>query len=185
MENADETTICDAEKQITALTASNKQLRIEETQVTELLGNLRAKRDQANECAEARRRKRDEAECNWQPAQERWHLLESLAGERRVLDSAMTRRFVDTLAGRGSATLWSDARARAAELKERLAHARDSKQVLEVVTGLLGSQELSGEACLGAWSEVRHWLQRRIPAQIADVDEPLEALGRLPATWRY
>lgn len=179
VDNADDDAVGKAEGQVIDHEHHEQHLRTKEREITGRLGNLEANLKRASKDADNRRREREEAERNWQPAQDRWIQLESLANERHVLASATTRRFIDTLAGRGSANLRTDARTHAATLKERLSHARDSKQVLEVVNGLLGPQELSGESCLEAWIEVRHWLQRRIPAQIADVAEPLEALERL------
>jgi chromosome partition protein MukB len=64
-------------------------------------------------------------------------------------------------------------------LKERLFRARESQSVQTVVEGVLGTQELTGEICLQAWLAVRNWLRRRLPAQITEVDDPSEALGRL------
>jgi chromosome partition protein MukB len=73
----------------------------------------------------------------------------------------------------------SNAKEEAARLKERLSRAQDSSDVVSAVNELLGTQELSGESCLQAWLTVRDWLKRRIPAQIAEVAEPVEALERL------
>ena len=44
---------------------------------------------------------------------------------------------------------------------------------------LCAQEDRSGDDYLRAWREVRIWLHRRIPAQIAQMDEPLEALTRL------
>jgi chromosome partition protein MukB len=64
-------------------------------------------------------------------------------------------------------------------LKERISRARESQSVQTVVEGLLGPQERSGEIYMQAWLAVRDWLRRRLPAKIAEEDDPSEALGRL------
>lgn len=122
---------------------------------------------------------RDEASSLWKPAQERWDQLQKSAQEHGVLASTLTPRFKDAMTGRGSPNLQIKGHEAAAALKERLQHAQDSQQVLESINKLLGPQDRSGEVYLTAWLQVRDWLRRRIPAQIAEVDEPLEALSRL------
>jgi len=143
------------------------------------IARLDERRKAAAERATQRRNERDGAERDWLPNQERWNKLEGLATEHGVLSSAMTRRFMDVFAGRGSANVRSNAKEEAARLKERLSRAQDSSDVVSAVNELLGTQELSGESCLQAWLTVRDWLKRRIPAQIAEVAEPVEALERL------
>lgn len=122
---------------------------------------------------------RDEARGMWKPAQERWDQLQKSAQDHGVLASTLTPRFVEAMTGRGSPNLQIKGHEAATALKERLQHAQDSQQVLESINKLLGPQDRSGEVYLSAWLQVRDWLRRRIPAQIAEVDEPLEALSRL------
>jgi chromosome partition protein MukB len=121
----------------------------------------------------------DDEERAWNPESERWQRLASAAESHGVLGTCLTQRFVESFSGQGSPNLRGKAREAATVLKERLSHARDSEEVQSAVTGLINPQDLSGEIYLQAWLAVRDWLRRRIPAQIAEVDEPLEALGRL------
>lgn len=158
---------------------TDHRLKSKARDIGEEIARLDERRKAAAERAAQRRGERDEAERGWRPNQERWDKLEALATEHAVLSSAMTRRFVDLFGGRGSANVRSDAKEAAARLRERLSYARDSSDVVGAVNELLGTQELSGESCLQAWLTVRDWLKRRIPAQIAEVAEPVEALERL------
>ncbi|KYF80409.1 hypothetical protein BE17_05445 [Sorangium cellulosum] len=54
---------------------------------------------------------------------------------------------------------------------------------MAAVTAIRGfldtTEQNSGEAYLEAWLQVRDWLLRRIPPQIAEVDDPVAALSRL------
>jgi chromosome partition protein MukB len=121
----------------------------------------------------------EDAEGSWRPEQDRWERLQTNADEHRVLAATLSQRFASLFAGQGSANLRSTARQHVATLKERLSKARESEQTLEAVQTLLGSQELSGDVYLQAWLSVRDWLRQRIPAQLAETNEPVEALGRL------
>ena len=59
---------------------------------------------------------------------------------------------------------------------------RNGRAVEQAIRGRLstGLGDLPfGERYLQAWVTVRSWLNRRLPAQVAEVDDPLEALVRL------
>lgn len=60
-------------------------------------------------------------------------------------------------------------------LLDRVARARGSEELV----GILRAQALDGPGYLAGWRATREWLRRRVPAQVADVDEPLLALERL------
>lgn len=82
--------------------------------------------------------------------------------------------------GLSGTALWSEARSRLDLLLGRLISARGSEEITEHVraaidaAGALGSEEY-----LEIWLRVRDWLRRRVPSQVADVEEPLEALEQL------
>jgi chromosome partition protein MukB len=166
------TRIAEAETKFGKLQQQSKDVSKQFNQLELLCSQAQEKLDSANTHLA-------EQERAWKPEQERWQRLQGSAEEHGVLAATLTRRFTEEFSGQGSPNLRQKARERATALKERLARARDIEQVQKVVEGLLGPQELSGETYLQAWLEVRNWLRRRIPAQIAQVDEPLQALGRL------
>jgi len=117
----------------------------------------------------------------WRPSRDRWERLERLADQNGLLAAATTTRFLETLGTQSSVGLWPRARELRATLVERLGAARDGQEMQARVRDLEGDdpEQQQGERYLHAWLAVRDWLRRRIPPQIAEVDEPLEALTRL------
>ena len=111
-----------------------------------------------------------------EPANRRWEGLRLSASE--LLAPATAAATVERLEGRGSVNLNRDALSWANKLQERLAHAGDGREMAGTIAGLCAQEDRSGDDYLRAWQEVRDWLHRRIPAQIAQMDDPLEALGR-------
>lgn len=124
--------------------------------------------------------KAQEEERSYRPAEERWGRLRALAEEQGVLAAALAERFRAAFAGAGSLNLWPKAREKEALLLERLGRARGGAVAVAGIRGFLDTTEQnSGEAYLAAWLQVRDWLLRRIPPQIAEVAEPVAALSRL------
>ncbi len=117
----------------------------------------------------------------WRPAQDRWTQLQQLAAEHQVLAAATTPTFDLAMGSRPAVNLWTLAQRHRTELVERLGASRDGAQTLARVHDQAGEDPdlQQGERYLNAWLAVRDWLRRRIPAQIAEVDEPLEALEHL------
>ncbi len=143
----------------------------------------------------------------WQPAAQRWNRLRELASQRGVLAAAYQDAGRKELAALGSAEAWVRARAKAGLVVERLLRVKDGQEPAWQLRAFLdqhaggvaspadpgavtpGWGEASGRGAVGipglvegwleAWLRVRDWLRRRVPPQVAEVDEPLEALGRL------
>ena len=115
------------------------------------------------------------------PAQQRWQKLQSDAEEGDLLTAPRTPGVVEQLAGRGSGNLYSEALSWARTLHDRLKQTEPGGEIGNKVDDLcrLDERSRSGDDYLRAWREVRVWLHRRIPAQIAQMDDPLEALSRL------
>jgi len=117
-------------------------------------------------------------EKEWRPAAELWERLRAQAAENGLLTPTVSTRLLAV--GTGSVNLRSDARGWAKMLDERLGKAKGGQEILERIRAWLSGQEqTTGEDYLQAWAVVRDWLRRRIPAQVAEVDDPLEALERL------
>jgi chromosome partition protein MukB len=108
-----------------------------------------------------------------EPAQARWLALRAHAERALVLHSGESSEHDEP---RSALELAAEARSRAALLQDRLASARGGDALAEEV----GEQSLEGDdAFLTLWLRVREWLARRVPAQVAQVEDPLLALERL------
>lgn len=119
------------------------------------------------------------AEREWKPAADLWERLRARAGTNGLLTPAITARLLESTEG-SSVRLRTDARAKATQLEERLNAARGGGEIVERIQPLLSGQEVTtGDDFLQVWEIVRDWLRRRVPAQVAEVDDPLEALERL------
>jgi chromosome partition protein MukB len=142
-------------------------------------------------------------EQGWQPAAQRWNRLRELASARGVLAAAYTEAGRRELAVLGSAEAWVRARAKAGLVVERLARIKDGQEPAWQLRAFLDHQGMGPGAAvpnaapegawnsddtalpgaidgwLDAWLRIRDWLRRRVPPQVAEVDEPLEALVRL------
>jgi chromosome partition protein MukB len=80
-----------------------------------------------------------------------------------------------------SSDLWAEARSKRELLLDRLAASRAGAELVVALKALLGDhdRDARGDGYLRAWCKVREWLGSRVPAQVSDVSDPLEALERL------
>lgn len=113
------------------------------------------------------------------PAAEGWERLRPQLESAGLMAAAFSDRFQAAFAGRGSVNLSPHAQSRRDLLLDRLRTARGGPDILGEVQRWLGAtDQTTGEGYLRAWVIVRSWLGSRLPAQIAEGDEPLEALKR-------
>ncbi len=132
-----------------------------------------ARRAEAEDKAASERR---EAE----PAVERWERLRGLAGQHNLLGGALAAGRSDVPALRGHVNLVQEAHKQRAVLTERLRAAQGGQALLAEVERGSDTPELAfADTFLQLWLAVRDWLRRRLPAQVAEVDDPREALLRL------
>jgi chromosome partition protein MukB len=123
-----------------------------------------------------------EEERGFVPAQQRWARLREEASGRGLLAPVFAVQMRQELDGLSSKELWPKARSKATVLAERISRAREGSELASVLRRHLDeidSSPGSVDAWLLRWTEVRDWLKRRVPPQIAEVDDPLEALGRV------
>lgn len=132
----------------------------------------------ANDAADARDAEEDERR-QARPAIDGWDRLRPQVESAGLLGVALSERFLALFGALGSVNVWQLAGENRARLLERLRSARGGSEVLtEVQRWLAATDQTTGEGYLRAWLLVRDWLRSRLPAQIAEVDEPLEALRR-------
>ncbi|MFP4295895.1 MAG: chromosome partition protein MukB [Halothiobacillaceae bacterium] len=115
-----------------------------------------------------------------EPALDRWERLRAAVAERNLLASVVTSGTSEVSGIRGHVNLVQEAHKQRAVLVERLRVAPGAKDLLEKVDQDAASAELRfADIYLELWLAVRDWLRRRLPAQVAEVDDPREALLRL------
>ena len=120
------------------------------------------------------------AEQQAQPSQQVWQALRGTVTQG-ALPSLGIAALLEAKAPRPSADLWADARSKCELLLDRLASAHGGSEPVSALKGVFGDDPRSarGDAYLKAWLMTREWLSNRVPAQVADVQDPLEALERL------
>jgi chromosome partition protein MukB len=107
------------------------------------------------------------------PAEASWQALRAEAAAAHVLQAAESSEH-DT--PRSTLELAAEARSRAELLRDRLAAARGGESLARE----LGPSALGSEVdFLALWLRVREWLGRRVPAQVAEGEDPLLSLERL------
>jgi chromosome partition protein MukB len=115
-----------------------------------------------------------------EPAVKRWDELRELATRHGLLGSLLVTVPNELSNVRGQVNLIQEARTRREVLLERLRAARGGATMLAELQILRDTSDAAfAEAFLGLWLNVRDWLRSRLPAQVAEVDDPREALVRL------
>ena len=105
------------------------------------------------------------------PTLEAWTQLR----ERAQADGLLHAVLAGPRPDRTSIQLAADAWSKRELLLDRVARARGGEELAEQVRG----NALDGLGHTATWLSTREWLRLRVPAQVADVDEPLIALERL------
>jgi len=115
-----------------------------------------------------------------EPAHKRWVILLDSTREHGLVGDLL-QRIPDELADiRGHINFVQAAKTQREVLLERLRRARDGETLLAEIQSLRDTSEAGfADAILGVWLTVRNWLRRRLPAQVAEVNDPREALVRL------
>jgi chromosome partition protein MukB len=114
------------------------------------------------------------------PALKRWEDLRARATQTGVVGTLLTEVPDELGEVHGHVNFVQVANTRRELLMERLRSAQGGTQLLAEIDA--APAPLRGEFAANLfelWLLVRNWLRRRLPAQIAEVDDPLEALLRL------
>jgi chromosome partition protein MukB len=115
-----------------------------------------------------------------EPALDRWERLKAAVAERNLIASVVTARTSEVSEIRGHVNLVQEAHKQRAVLVERLRVAHGAQDLLaKLDKDAAGAEVRFADVYLELWLAVRDWLRRRLPAQVAEVDDPREALLRL------
>jgi chromosome partition protein MukB len=152
----------------------------EEREVSMNLGLMAERRRELARENDAAFRAIEAAEQQAKPSRDAWQAMRNTIthGALRSLASAA---LLEAPAPRASAELWADARSKCEVLLDRLRSAHGGAEQVAALEALFGADLRSarGEAYLKGWLVAREWLGSRVPTQVADVSDPLEALERL------
>jgi chromosome partition protein MukB len=159
------------------------ELKAADARLTEL-ATERGRRESACAGAGEQRRQAEEKAASERhearPAIASWERLRATAMEHGLLGGVFRADRAPLSDIRGQVNLMQEAQNRRAVLTERLRGAQGGPALLaemEILRDAAGSA--FADAYVDLWRLVRDWLRRRLPAQVAEVDDPQEALLRL------
>jgi chromosome partition protein MukB len=151
--------------------------KLEELRKTQ--GRYEVERDQASANHQSAKQKVTDERREAEPAFERWDRLSTFVADQKLLpvqDSGDN----GLKAIRGHVQLVQEAHKQRAVLVERLRVAHGAQELLARFDKDAAGADLGfADVYLELWQAVRDWLRRRLPAQVAEVDDPREALLRL------
>jgi chromosome partition protein MukB len=115
-----------------------------------------------------------------EPARKRWDDLLGWAMRDGLVGDLLTMTPEELVDIRGHINFVQEAKTRREVLLERLRGARGGESLLAELQLLRDASDAAfADAIVELWLAVRDWLRRRLPAQVAEVDDPREALARL------
>jgi chromosome partition protein MukB len=165
------------------VTRIERDLKAQNTRRDELLGaqgERRKSRDNSQEDVKQAEEKLASERREAEPATARWKRLHGLAVQHRLLGNLLAASQDDTSTVGGSVNLMRAAHVQRGLLMERLKGAQGGATLLAELTVLRDTSDAEfADAYLELWLTVRDWLRHRLPAQVAEVDDPSEALLRL------
>ena len=170
------------DQRLAELNAEAERCDREEREISMNLGLMAERRRELAKGADGAFREIQAAEQRARPSVDAWQALRSsLTLGALALPALSTAALLDAPAPRPSSELWADARSKCELLLDRLSSAHGGAELVAPLRTLLGDDTRSarGTAYHQTWLKVREWLSSRVPAQVADVQDPLEALERL------
>ena len=181
IDDVSDTALAKAMAQLTDRQREHKSADDESRQLDKQIGRLEGRLERANQDLERTRGELADQTTLGEPATRRWNQLHAEADSDGLLGAPFAPPAVERFAGRGSGNLYSDALSWARTVHDRLCQAEPEGEIGKKIDEFcrLDERSRSGHDYLCTWREVRVWLHRRIPAQIAQMDDPLEALTRL------
>jgi chromosome partition protein MukB len=144
------------------------------------LGSQEMAHQKAREHAEALEGKLGSERREAEPAVARWERLREQAIKHGLLGSVLAAGQSTLTDVRGHVNLVQQAQSHRMLLFDRLRGAQGGATLLTEIEVLRDTSDADfGEGVMELWLTVRDWLRHRLPAQVAEVDDPREGLLRL------
>jgi chromosome partition protein MukB len=163
------------ERALSAVAAAQRELQ----SLAEELGSLRERRRKAEADAADRERLLEKEKTSVGSLERRYAELLEKAAEWQLSPTRLEAELAATHSGQESAALLPEARSRREVLLDRLSRARGGQALAEELSSLPSAVNDIEGTYLDAWRRVRDWLARRLPSQVAEIEDPLDALERL------
>jgi chromosome partition protein MukB len=178
--NASEAAVTIAAQEVTRL---DEEYRGHEGRFVQLLTTRGAQERDVSETARRLKESEDKVASERreaEPAVKRWDDLRERATRIGLLGNLLMEAPGDLADVRGQVNLVQKANEQRAVLLDRLQGAQGGAALLVQLQTLRAPSDADfGTAALDLWLTVRDWLRHRLPAQVAEVDDPREALLRL------
>lgn len=179
IDDASDAALTAAEAETHALAARVLVLTKDERELSENAATWGERSKNAKVKFDAARQDIEDKTRAWEPEQAGWEALQREAEAHGLLAATATPKVVQEMLDQGSVNLWGKVSTYTALLGDRLRKIRDGAELADRVRQTMAGSVRTSTAALGVWIDVRDWLRRRVPAQIAEVDDPLAALDRL------
>jgi chromosome partition protein MukB len=147
--------------------------------ISEELGSLRERKRQAELWLAERSTALAKEESALLPLEQRRRELFDSIAKAGLLGNAAEAEAAQRTTHASGRELRSEARSRGEVLCDRLQRARGGESLAAELTQRFAAATDLAAVHVAAWKDVRTWLAWRLPSQIADVPDPLEALERL------
>ena len=179
VEDASDAVLAEAEGVVRTLTRQHAELTADERELSDKAATWAERLRGASKQVDDAERDLAEKTRAWEPERANWEALRDRAEGEGLLAVTASPEIAREMLEQGSVNLWGKVRSYTALLTERLRRTRDGGELGERARQTMDGPSRTASSALEVWLEVREWLRRRVPAQIAEVDEPLAALARL------
>lgn len=163
------------EAEIATATSAVEAAEREVKALAQELGSLRERTRQAESEAAEKQRAFERESANVGSLERAYAEFHRKAEAGKLLPARLGAELSQS--GKPSAALLPEARSRREVLLDRLRHARAGQALSDELAAAAVADDVDG--FLETWRVVRNWLARRLPSQVSDVEDPLQALERL------
>ncbi|MBX9590842.1 MAG: chromosome partition protein MukB [Hyphomonadaceae bacterium] len=169
-----------AREEIDRLESELNSANIRRDELLTARGSQEMAQQKARELAEVLETKLGSERREAEPAVARWERLREQAIKYGLFESVLSAGQTNLSDMRGHVNLVQQAQSHRMLLFDRLRGAQGGATLLTEIEVLRDTSDADfGEGVLELWLTVRDWLRRRLPAQVAEVDDPREGLLRL------
>ncbi|MDX2052178.1 MAG: chromosome partition protein MukB [Polyangiaceae bacterium] len=183
VEDLSDQALLESQTQLASAASAQAALELEERTLLKEVALREASHKQALRALDLAKVAEEKERALRAPSEEAWARLREALSESGVLGGALSLAEANELSEASSLSLWAESRSKRELLLDRLRAARGGVELAESLneSSRTAAAHAPWEQYLAEWMSVRQWLRRRLPPQVAEVEDPLEALSHLGA----